>query len=384
MQNKTASITRNDSLANGKADVPFASHAVRLSAGEWLVVGIALLLLLRFAPGIWQRTEKFAPGDDYRIPYDLSSDYQLYGRYSRWACSNEKIFVIGDSVVWGHYVARDHTLSHHLNAVMGGARFANLGLDGAHPAALTGLVKHFGRDISSKKVLLHFNPLWMSSKKHDLQIEKEFHFNHPKLVPQFVPRIACYKAPFSRRVWALLETRTAFFAWTSHLKTTYFESMDLPTWTLERPYQCPLRALMARPSSDHGNAPPDALRAPGQTAGGQNLPWVEPEHSLQWRFFQRTVELLRARDNQIFVLVGPFNEHVLNTQSAATYDRIKREVEQWLAVQDVLCHVAQVLPAELYCDTSHPVSEGYASLAEQLYESQSFRAFVTGQTGEVE
>ncbi len=55
-------------------------------------------------------------------------------------------------------------------------------MDGFHPAALGGLLRYYGRDISGKNVIIQFNPLWMTSAKHDLQIQKEFHFNHPKLV----------------------------------------------------------------------------------------------------------------------------------------------------------------------------------------------------------
>ena len=54
-------------------------------------------------------------------------------------------------------------------------RYANLGLSGLHDMALFGLLKDYGKAIAGKKVLLHFDPLWMHSVESDLQGEKEFH-----------------------------------------------------------------------------------------------------------------------------------------------------------------------------------------------------------------
>jgi len=79
----------------------------------------------------------------------------------------------------------------------------------------------------------------MSSKKHDLQTEKEFRFNHPRLVPQIITNIPCYKDPYSKRFSAVVERCVPFLSWTSHLKITYFENMDLPTWRMEHPYENP-------------------------------------------------------------------------------------------------------------------------------------------------
>ncbi|GAI54981.1 unnamed protein product, partial [marine sediment metagenome] len=181
---------------------------------------------------------------DYRLGYELSSDYWLYSRYCRWACSRQEILVIGDSVVWGHFVSEYETLSEYLNKITGSDQFANLGVDGIHPVALAGLLKYYGHDISDKRIVLHFNPLWMSSKKHDLQTEKEFRFNHPKLVPQFIPNIPCYKDPYSKRVSAVIERYVPFLSWTSHLKIAYFGNMDLPTWSLEHPYENPAYCML--------------------------------------------------------------------------------------------------------------------------------------------
>ena len=145
--------------------------------------------------------------------YALGSDYLLYARHCRQATDQARIPLIGDSVIWGHYVPPGQTLSHHLNVAAGETRFANLGLDGTHPAALGGLIEHYGEGLAGRAAVLHFNPLWITSTKHDLQTEKEFHFNHPSLVPQFETRIPCYKAPVSQRVSIVMRRRIPLSQW---------------------------------------------------------------------------------------------------------------------------------------------------------------------------
>ncbi len=128
-------------------------------------------------------------------------------RYTRVAAQTHDSLVIGDSVVWGQYVTREQTLTHYLNELAGRRRFANLGLDGAHPIALTGLIEHHASGIRNKPVLLQFNPLWLSSPRHDLSSDEESQFNHPKLVPQFVPWLAPYKDAISPRIGVVVERR---------------------------------------------------------------------------------------------------------------------------------------------------------------------------------
>lgn len=170
----------------------FGSNAVRLSLWQWLVVGLAGLALVLFAPALWKRAEAFPDEPDYRVPYDLSTDYWLYQRHAEVAAGRCDTFLIGDSVIWGDYVTPHQTLSHYLNERAGRARFANLGLEAAHPAALAGLVEHYAGPVRGRKVVLLCNPRWMIDPTQDLQGTEDFRFGHPDLVPQFVPRIPCY------------------------------------------------------------------------------------------------------------------------------------------------------------------------------------------------
>ena len=362
------------SNVNKEYKIPYGSNTIRLSGTEWILVAILCSVLFFLAPVFWGYAEKFEPDPDYRLPYELGSDYWLYNRYCRRACSGYETLVVGDSVIWGHYVSKDNTLSNLLNKNTGRNQFVNLGVDGIHPVALGGLLRYFGRDISGKKVIVHLNPLWMSSKKHDLQTDKEFRFNHPKLVPQFTPKIPCYKDSFSKRFSIAIKRYIPFSNWTSHLKMVYFENMDLPTWTMEYPYRNPLTTILSGlPTSDNVDLQ-ENISWTEKGISKQDFEWVELETSLQWSLFRQTVKLLSARANTVFVLVGPFNEHMLKTESYNVYQEMKRDIETWLRQNNVAYFIPPPLPSEFYRDASHPIAEGYAMLAKQLSENQSFRS----------
>jgi hypothetical protein len=364
------------------------SHAVRLSGRQWFVVILVVLTGMGLAPGLWRQAERFDPGVDYRIPYDLSNDYWLYDRYAERVTRDDRIAVVGDSVIWGHYVSPNQTLTHHLNELAGNDRFANLGLDGTHPAAVAGLLKHYAKALSGRSVVLHFNPLWITSEKHDLQTTKEFRFNHPKLVPQFAAEIPCYRASFSTRLWAVIERGVPFYGWTCHLRAAYFDNSPPQIWTLEHPYANPLpvpdtfTSRISNPQSPVPNPPPEQAIAdygPGanlqsaipnpqspMTTRRQSVAWVALDNSLQWRFFRRSIGLLRERRADVFVIVGPFNEHALTDEARAALARIKIDIGRWLTANEVPHAIPSPLPAEHYVDTSHPTAEGYALLAQRL------------------
>jgi hypothetical protein len=238
------------------------------------------------------------------------------------------------------------------------------------------LLKYYGHNISDKKVVLHFNPLWMSSKKYDLQTEKEFRFNHPKLVPQFIPNIACYKDPYSKRISAVVERHVPFLSWTSHLKITYFENMDMPRWTLEHPYKNPASAITLHFPTSAGKSQNEHISWIEKGVAKTDFQWVELETSLQWKFFQRSVKLLKKRGNSVFVLDGPFNEHMLKGKSIEIYRKMKSEIEVWLRQNNIAYYMPPTLRGELYVDASHPMSEGYAVLAKQLFENDSFKTSI--------
>ena len=346
---------------------PFSSNAIRLSIWEWLTVTGIMIVIAVALPPIWRHMEAFSPPTDYRTPYDYSEDYWLFKQYSRSVCNKDKVLVIGDSVIWGHYVDRDQTLSHFLNDQSGDERFVNLGLDGSHPMALLGLIQHYGKAIKGEKVILHMNLLWLSSQEADLQTEKEFPFNHPRLVPQFKPRIPCYVESASTRIGIILERHSPIMQLVRHLQVQHFANTNLPLWTVENPYSNPLVRISIKPSGLSEETDPDSRSRTVKNQVQQSLPWVEFETSLQWWAFQRLLELLESRDNDVFVIVGPLNEHVLNRDSEQKYKELLIKAEGRLKELNVPYSLLPLLPQNLYADTSHPLPKGYRLLAEYIW-----------------
>jgi hypothetical protein len=348
------------------------SNGIRLTGLQWLGVGLFTALLIVCAPLLWSRMEVLSLEPDDRMPHDLGNDYWLYERRAALAVQRCDTVLLGDSVIWGEYVTRQQTLSHYLNELAGEERYANLGLDGAHPLALGGLVRYYARSVSGKKVVLHCNPLWLTSSRRDLSDDKATDFNHPRLVPQFVPRLPSYQEEVSPRLGVVVEQHLPFSGWTNHLQQAYYDRTAIPDWTLEHPYDNPVRPLT------HGLPPvEDSLRhlpEPWYRSGitKQDFPWVDMETSLQWHAFQRVVDVLRRRENRVFVLVGPFNEHLLTPESRQRYQAVKTTMAAWLEAQQVPHLVPPPLPSEQYGDASHPLAEGYAALARQLREVSSF------------
>ena len=351
-------------------------NLLRLSLKQLLLVAGIVTALCVALPVVWKAFEPFEPGQDFRLPYSLSHDYWLYERYSERARADHDVLVIGDSVVWGEYVVPGETLSSHLNRA-GAERYANLGLSGSHPLALEGLIRYYARPLSGDKVLLHFNPLWMSSPRHDLQLDDGRPFNHPELVPQFSPRVPSYRAGLSERLGISIGRHTAVLNWVNHLRVGYYESQDLYRWTLDHPFESPLAPL--------GVELPAPLSKPRHRARSwlaqgakQDLPWIDPASSLQWQAFERSVDLLRSRECEGFVLIGPFNEHMLEDSSLERYIRLRGECSRRLLEKEISFIAPVPLPTETYADASHPLSAGYALLAEMLLAHGPFLEWLRG------
>ena len=120
------------------------------------------------------------------MPYELSKDYWLYGRRLRQVIGPGHVPVLGDSVVWGEYVAPDGTLSHFLNQEARATRpLCQSRAERLVPLAQEGLVDYYCQPLRHQKVIVQCNVLWMTSPKADLSLDKEEPFNHSRLVPQF-------------------------------------------------------------------------------------------------------------------------------------------------------------------------------------------------------
>jgi hypothetical protein len=362
---------------------PFSSNEMRLDARQWLVALVVVVVAMWLTPLLWKRIEQFNTGPDYRMPYSLSKDYWLYGRRLCQVCDPNRVIVLGDSVIWGEYVLRDGTLPHFLDREAGEQNhFINAGVNGMFPLALEGLIEHYAPSLRGQRVMLHWNALWMTSAKADLSVDEEESFNHSRLVPQFSPRILCYKADANERLSALVEQRLGFVAWVSHLQNAYFGQKGILNWTLENPVGNPLSQFRWRvPSAarDDAKRGPKSPRHKPWFAGGANksrFDWVALDSSLQWQAFQRLVGILRGRGNDVLVVLGPFNEHLMADESQRAYRKLRDKTATWLLKNQVPHLTPELLPSALYADASHPLTEGYELLAKHIYSDTSFQKWL--------
>ncbi|PYJ63277.1 MAG: hypothetical protein DME24_01740 [Verrucomicrobia bacterium] len=374
--------------STGIPDAPFVNE-VRLNARQWTAAFGILSILMVLTPALWKRVEPLQTSPDYRIPYALSKDYWLYQRSLQQTVATN-VIVLGDSVVWGEYVMRKGTLSHFLNEQSGQpGKFVNGGLNGLFPLALEGLVRDYGGPLRPRKLIVHCNVLWMSSPKADLRTEKEERFNHAELVPQFLPRIPCYKADLNHRLAAVIERHFPFSQWATHLQVAYFGQKSIPNWTLEddgnepphypNAYRNPFTRITLRiptePAVDPERGPGTPRHKPWSATGegSTRFEWVELDQSLQWAAFQRVVKLLQSRGNDVLVVVGPFNEHIMAEENRPAFRRLRDGIADWLAKNHVPHIVPATLPSALYADASHPLTEGYQRLAGELWSDGQFR-----------
>lgn len=356
-----------------KVEHPYGSNAVRLEARHWCAVIVAALVLGALIPRVWQWVDPFEPGPDYRLPYRISDDYWTYERWCETAVKTYPVAIVGDSVIWGQYVAPNETLSHYLNVLEGKAAYANLGMDGAHPAALAGLVRYYAGPVRNTDVIVNWNPLWMTSSRHDLQDDEDMRINHPDLLPQVVPNLRAYNPSFATVVSVVGQRYLTFFAWMNHIRVACFDHMDLKEWTVDHPYDLPTSMVALKtplPAQEAKEAPIDWAERGIQP---QDFPWPSLEGSFQWRSFQAMVRALQSRNNRVFVIVGPFNPYVMTPESLKRYAGVKTECVQWLEEEGIAHHVASDLPSEQYADSSHPLKGGYEALAFELTQSPSFR-----------
>lgn len=374
-------------------DEPFGANEMRLNVRHWLVAGAILLLIALLTPPLWELIERFDTGPDYRIPYALSKDYWLYGRRLRQVADRSHVLLLGDSVVWGEYVRPDGTLSHFLNREAGAPdRFVNAGVNGLFPLALEGLLDCYGRALQGQRVILQCNVLWLTSPKADLSTDKEESFNHSRLVPQFSPRLPCYRADTHERLSALVERNVPFLAWASHLQNAYFDQKSLASWTLADDGGNPPRypnlrknplaqitlAVPTAEKNDPRRGPISSRHKPwsNNTQGTTSFEWVPLGTSLQWRAFQRTVGLLRARGNDVLVILGPFNEHMLTEENRPVFRKLRDDLAAWLTQNQIPHLVPDTLPSDLYADASHPLTLGYELLATRVYNHETFRKWL--------
>lgn len=374
--------------ATSPPDIPFVNE-VRLNGRNWLAFAAILVVIIWGSPRLWKKIERFDTSTDYRIPYSLSKDYWLYQRRLEQKTSSTNILVIGDSVVWGEYVLPDGSLSHFLNEQTASRRFFNAGVNGLYPLAIEGLIKHYS-GLENRKIILHLNLLWMSSPKADLQENKPQQVNHSRLLPQF-QKIPSYKPDANERLSVLVERNLQFMSWVTHLQTAYFEDKSIPAWTLTtddsdpprypNAYKNPLRQITLHvpvaPATDPERGPSSPRHKPWTESGATatHFDWVQLDKSLQWAAFKRALQDLTASGNDVLVVIGPFNEHMISEENKLAFRQLRDGAVEFLKISNVPFVQPEVLPSPLYADGSHPLTDGYKELAARLLNDKTFQSW---------
>ena len=88
------------------------------------------------------------------------------------------------------------------------------------------------------------------------------------------------------------------------------------------------------------------------------------------------MKLLQSRDNDVLVLVGPFNEHIMALENRPAFRRLRDGIAEWLTKNHIACIVPEALPSALYADASHPLTEGYQLLAGRLHNDAIFQKWM--------
>ena len=348
-QDSPAEIIPSKPVGAKPNGVPFSSNEVRLSMRDWVVALVLIGGLSYTVPAVWQRIEPFTPGPDYRIPFSLGSDYWMYDRYCDVTCADKRTVLIGDSVIWGHYVASEETL---VALSQRGGRRPEVRQSGRRwhspdrHVGTAGVLRHAhcfeGRDPAMQPAVDEF------CRGTTSEPTKHFRSTIPNWSPSFIPGYRATRNRCRAGSELPLGVTCRCLGWTEHLRIAYFGNTDLPNWTMEHPYEDPLapsRWNFRRPTKPRH---PSRSPSPGpRPVARLNAEWVELDGSLQWQFFRRAVETLRRRGNRVFVLVGPFNEHMLTNQSRQVYEERKRGVEKWLKQEGVAHFVPPACPASV-------------------------------------
>lgn len=344
--------------------------ALSLSFGEWLIVALLVAVLIAFAPLVHLRDQAPVVEQDYRIPYALSSRYEVYRRFASLSAAQFPVIVIGDSVVWGQCAHREDTLPHHLNELTRQPRFANGGLDGMHPVALVELIEHHAPSISHKDVILQLDPLWFMAADNAAvpgSIASAL-LNRPGLVPRLAAELTGgFKSALNSGADQLI--RNSSLAGLAERLAEF--RLDFLAWSLDHPYENPLRAVTsALPPSEDGRHL-QLLPWNRSVVTPVESNWAPLQGNLQWRAFERLLTLLEFRSNRVLVLVGPMNEHMMSPGTRARYVAFKEQIRQRLNERGATYFFVPVLGIDSYGDICHPLGSGYEEWAQELLRVES-------------
>jgi len=342
--------------------------ALELSLREWLLVALLVTALLAVVPHVPFRGRAPVVERDYRIPYALSTRYDLYRRFTTLAAGQFPTLVIGDSVVWGQCAKRNDTLTHHLNELVKQPRFANAGLDGMQPVALLDLLEFHAPGVTGTRILLQFDPLWLMLEGPTSSQGRDELYNRPDLIPRLAAHFTGPFKEFASLSWSHLTRNSPLKDWGEQLADA---RIDFLAWSLDHPYESPLKAISAALPPSEDTHPQRLTPWNAFPAQPMSTRWCDLRRDPQWAAFLRTLSLLQARGNDVLVVVGPMNEHMFDRLSLEAYQALKTEMARQIRARGIRCYVPELLRSEQFADICHPLGPGYAALARELLQKES-------------
>jgi hypothetical protein len=132
--------------------------------------------------------------------------------------------------------------------------------------------------------------------------------------------------------------------------------------------------LLSEPDPDPERGVDSKRHSPWSTdgIGTQRFDWVELKDSLQWAAFQRLCKLLQQRNNDLIVILGPFNKHIMTEENRTRFESIESGAKEWFQSDNIPFIAPATLDSVLYGDASHPLTKGYRALAVELWNNMKF------------
>ena len=355
------------------------SNGILLSLKEWILTVVLFAVICAVIYYGWDNWEYYAPGKDYRETCwaERQSDYWVYMRWCRYAKEHYRVFLIGDSVIWGQEVRYDETISHYMNEFYGEEIFANVSNDGLFMAGINGFVVHYGDHLDNTNIILQFNPLWMSSERRDLRGKKKSRYHHPRLIPQLDSRITYYH-DLNQRLGYLVEHHFRLFPFVRHLMVNYFENKSISNWIMDNPYRNPFTAInfVSTPVMTESQGRSLDWKTKGIKIA--NEPFVSVSESIQFECFLNALKELKKENAKVFILLGPFNHYYLTPESRTRLNAMMDDVKKTF---DKLGYpyfdsLQLNLPSKMFADSCHLLKAGHILLAEALVKNNRFQQWL--------
>lgn len=354
----------------------FSSNAIRLTLWELVVLaGIMILVIFVALPWVWNYNENIVAGKNFRLGYEYRDNYWTYRSWTEKAVKEYPVLFLGDSVVWGMYVDNDNTIPSKINFSLGRDVVANIAIDGLHSLAMEGLIEYYGKKIENKKILLHYNPLWMNSTEYDLSTKKEMEIHHPRLIPQFSTDLKCYNEDFGKRMGIWCERNLSFFSLLNHIRITFFNNEDFNQWIVDHPYDNPFSKISFDIDPVAKNNINNTIDWEQKGITKQDWDWMPLAQSKQWQAFKRVIQVLKDRNNEILVMVGPINPYLLSEKSLGKYRGLQNDICDWLKQEKIDYLLVPDMPSKMYADASHPLAPGYDLIVKQLLQTKMLKPY---------